>query len=1077
MLPLLLLYIKKNLLLFLVFLIYCTFYPSSQSMAEELPDFAQSEGETMESTASGFGNAGSGLGATPNGYGGDGESGREANEGGDEETGGDDVGEKTGNNNDESAEDDAEVAAQTLDGGDTAGLVPKAEAPKEQIPEVLGNGTLGYSFALDLPGYRGLEPRIALTYASSRKTMTGGIYQGWLGYGWGLSGFDVVERASQNGNVPEFDVDDVYLLNGVELVPCVTGTVSPSCDTGGTHATENESYLRIRQDTSANTWTITGKNGTKTVLQSVGAIAGETTAAPGTDEYDVNHLYRWLVKSIIDTHGNQVNYAYTCLELPVCYPSTVTYNGTTATFYMEDRPDYILMANGHTISETTRRIRTISVTANSNLRTAYTLEYDNAPISNSSRLIRIRQFGTDTVLDSVGAATEGTERPAVELEYADYSDSRTEILFERTTGTVEPSVLMGPVDLNNDGKSSLARSMSAGQYTNPDKRCNLLFTTVLNGTVSDLEKPLDCISASFLKSPINYLISKIDSLNNNKITLYLTKIKAQTQSSFLTENHVITDVYHQDVGQETKCPNHSVSSTNSDCEFLTPTPSANYWNAFDTSRSIIDTDGDGHDELHLVPYSSSRQYGRIGAGRILSGKADGVLYYNKTLQKLEFIGRDNSIEIVDVINMYGVLTNATCLSIIGINHCHVVDINGDGLLDLVKIFPNLDWNGYYQRTTYHVYLSTGDRFVFSASGVKSFGPYGTRSMDYRASGFATDVDGDGKQEFAQRFQMSSSLLNVSTAGRYYKSDYLVPSVLNVDAQSASLDSAAGISPIKIGGIPWSSSVDFGGVAGDFNGDGLMDTTINITECSSYLWVHFLCPVGRGDTNQERHFSLSIPGTALPNLLTSVTSQLGGTASFEYTPSTAWDNDFLPHVLPTLTKLSIDDGRGQVAETTYTYEGGLYDPAARKFLGFKKITETQPLAAGQENPTTVETTYRQDLASYGLVEQVLVKDGAGTVRKQIDETWIVQLAAKPYTALNTKTETMHTEGSVSKTLTMQPGSRSGSGVNSTACCRTNETCPQFRCSMAWSQLHSDKSGKGRHSIIGMCALAKREPPLP
>lgn len=156
------------------------------------------------------------------------------------------------------------------------------------------------------------------------------------------------------------------------------------------------------------------------------------------------------------------------------------------------------------------------------------------------------------------------------------------------------------------------------------------------------------------------------------------------------------------------------------------------------------------------------------------------------------------------------------------------------------------------------------------------------------------------------------------------------------------------------------------------------------------------------------FSFSKIGTAAPHLLTSVTNQLGGTASFEYRPSTVWANDYLPYPVQTVTKLTVSDGRGQSAITDFSYSGGLFDHPSNKFLGFRKVIETKPLANGETARPKVETTYRQDVASHGLVQRADFKDGAGVVRKSVIETWTVNATAKPYTALNTSTTTVLTQ---------------------------------------------------------------------
>ncbi|MER8753982.1 hypothetical protein NKH57_33305, partial [Mesorhizobium sp. M1050] len=187
----------------------------------------------------------------------------------------------------------------------------------------------------------------------------------------------------------------------------------------------------------------------------------------------------------------------------------------------------------------------------------------------------------------------------------------------------------------------------------------------------------------------------------------------------------------------------------------------------------------------------------------------------------------------------------------------------------------------------------------------------------------------------------------------------------------------------------------GDVIGDFNGDGLPDFT-NYTS-----------------------MIISNAGTGNPNLVKQITTELGGTVAVEYTPSSTWTNNYLPQLVHAVSKLSVGDGRGQTAVSTYTYAGGKYDPAARKFLGFASIVETKPLANGETAPSKIETTYRQDLASYGLPSLTVWKDGAGTVHKQVAETYAVNAATKPYTVQNTATDTTLTEN-IARNLRVERG---------------------------------------------------------
>ncbi len=59
----------------------------------------------------------------------------------------------------------------------------------------------------------------------------------------------------------------------------------------------------------------------------VQSYSGATPTA-GTPAYDLQRNFRWLLASVMDTNGNSVKYNYNCDHAPVCYPSTIEYNGS-----------------------------------------------------------------------------------------------------------------------------------------------------------------------------------------------------------------------------------------------------------------------------------------------------------------------------------------------------------------------------------------------------------------------------------------------------------------------------------------------------------------------------------------------------------------------------------------------------------------------------------------------------------------------------------------------------------------------------------------------------------------------------
>ncbi|PDT29701.1 hypothetical protein CO660_12460 [Rhizobium sp. L9] len=248
---------------------------------------------------------------------------------------------------------------------------------KASVPQISSNGSLTHLIELGTPEYRDIAPKFALHYDSARRSRLGGLYQGWLGYGWGLDGLNVIERESGGGGVPALSNPvDVYVLNGETLVAC---SAASSCQPGSTHTTEHESAQRIILDSTTNRWTVTDSKGVVTTFQSVAEIAGTPAAYP-------NRILRYLPTSVVDPNGNRVAYFYTCPDVPMCYPTRIEYGRSFITFGYEPRPDYQPVANGSGITWNRYRLKSVaySVAAEAGLSGGYALSYNQAPFSNAS---------------------------------------------------------------------------------------------------------------------------------------------------------------------------------------------------------------------------------------------------------------------------------------------------------------------------------------------------------------------------------------------------------------------------------------------------------------------------------------------------------------------------------------------------------------------------------------------------------------------------------------------------------------------------------------------------------------------
>ena len=234
---------------------------------------------------------------------------------------------------------------------------------------------------------------------------------GFVGVGWGLSGFGTVERASKGRGTPRFDGSDVYYLGGQELVPCAAADPNPSCSTGGTHVTKQESYVRVLFDGGANRWTVWSKDGTRTIFDPVYQIAAGTVT--------------WGQTSRVDTHDNAVSYAWACLGGD-CYPDAVTLGPYSVTLYRETRPDILSRASGsaNSMRTTSYRLRSILVKLETSPIRAYELSYSTSGATGASRLTQVTQYGKDVVIDGAGQITGGTALPPHVFTYQGDSSNR-----------------------------------------------------------------------------------------------------------------------------------------------------------------------------------------------------------------------------------------------------------------------------------------------------------------------------------------------------------------------------------------------------------------------------------------------------------------------------------------------------------------------------------------------------------------------------------------------------------------------------------------------------------------------------
>jgi YD repeat-containing protein len=916
--------------------------------------------------------------------------------------------------------------------GDFGGAVTGAGTNREPTMKFGADGALRYSYDIDVPAYHDLEPAISLNYDSGRKTKLGAGYQGWLGFGWGLDGFDVIERQRPRGGVPAFDQsiandylsgNDVYVLNGSEMVPCAVNSPSPSCQTGGNFSTEVESYQRVKLDKANLIWTVTQRDGTQLLFYP----AAYFVTNPTGDGY-LNYYSKWFLQRVIDTNGNTITYTYDCPKLPVCYPKAVSYGPYTVNFNMEERPDFILMANGKSISSTEKRIKSITTKYGASLIAAWKLTYAQAANTGTTRLVSVQKFGRDAVIDAAGAVTGPTSLPPVAFSYRDFNTAGTGYdtryqAWERPNAAGCGGVVLGNgevlpgvsgqliqyshrglfSDINNDGADEFLYTTYSCPTANPNPTGDPRPGAPNSGDIPQIKTFFNkfnfndvdlAYTQTLLRVQPSIFMGASSFLTENAAPMVGSFLGSQQNKSILIQEFAVSTTRSNQETYYNYSPIHSIfqfdnllNPTRTYCSAITTGPLATNCAALSQGGTSgfgfswensgrVAVDIDGATKVSKIP---NRDWGFAGNGDF---SGDGIL------RPVITIGQDVTAVYVYETAAVPVLAGAINLAAVtrdlpnrngASDYTKLVDINGDGLTDVLFVWPAVGPSKFMPESQgviyFRVFLSTGSSFspLNSTPSIVDF----TSATIIGGWSFA-DIDGDGKINLVGQ---STAVAAHQTNANFIASEFR----FGPSGNTIALNPAFAINADRLLGY------------GDVNGDGLPDFPVSVTGTT----IKFLMSGGT---------------EGLPGSLFSVKNEFGGDTFFKFTPSTRWVNTFMPFASSTLTEIAADDGRGNIAKQKISYAGGKYDPALRRSFGFRTVTETRPCTdAEMATCPNIETTYRQDVASAGAVERRVEKDGAGVVRSDTNETWAVNATAKPYTAQNTATTTTLTENGGSATL--------------------------------------------------------------
>jgi len=344
--------------------------------------------------------------------------------------------------------------------------------PKEPI--TAHNGSYTYSYPIEIPGFRGLEPDLSLSYDSARGVRNMAGTGAWLGVGWQIDGLSVIERVSGSAvpasgqpklpsgrGVPAYGATgmppDSFTLDGLELIACAelqTPSSSPSCAAPVAsgwvgYAGRIESYSRIRRNSTTNIWEVTARDGTKYEYSAVQGGTASTT-------------FRWHLAKATDRRGNHVDYTYSCTTGNECTLSTIGYVNqggstpiSTISFHYETRPENLAKANGTSVLVNASRLKSIRVLRGTSLTRAYKLAYEVSSATSLSRLLYIQQYGKDATFDGSMTVTGGTALPAASFSYSNLTLASS---HADATWTGVPTTASRAGDFNGDGYTDLCNA-------------------------------------------------------------------------------------------------------------------------------------------------------------------------------------------------------------------------------------------------------------------------------------------------------------------------------------------------------------------------------------------------------------------------------------------------------------------------------------------------------------------------------------------------------------------------------------------------------------------------------------------
>lgn len=808
------------------------------------------------------------------------------------------------------------------------------------------SGASAVSIPLYVPeGRGGVTPSMGLGYSSS-----GG--SGPFGWGWGMEMGSVV-RSTKNGT-PKYDSTDT-------IMAVLGGKSFELVNVSGNEYRSKFDDERVRFFINSGVWSAKDKSGTTYFF---GSRTGSTINDGG------DRIYKWRLDRVEDLFGNVMVVDYAADEsfevrygLKVGKSTTADVNDRANFAYVinaavqsTDRPDVMTdYKPGFAVSER-RLVSTITITGGGNLLKKYNFTYGASAKTNRSLLKAVTETGADNTMTQpvVNLGYNDTESVAYSVNSITdplQGDNLWQSTFNYTVCTANSCSLPtdGPyvvsegifdrgdstikVDLNGDIHLRILPNNTSDQ--------NITFTT-------------NVYSASSKNANFKYSYST-EAPSDGDITLWVNNVPCDSFFASLS--------WWEGLDSGIKSWSFPL---NKGYNILTFSVRYKDWLSVDSRPYLLSVDflsslASQVDLMNSLQVIFPQLTGDFNG----DGKIDAATYFT-----------DTGTLKVALSNGPGFLPKSTWIDNFAKNQKLILgDFNGNGRTDIASYDPGAH--------TVRVALSDGTKFTDSGIWLNGV-PSG-------ADVYTADFNGDGRSDLylmtkpsGWQVQIAQSTGTAFSVGNTYfpqigsTGTAVLPADLNGDGLTdlIGFDQATGTWSVNLNTNGFTSTgvysvTGFGAnkppAIADYNQDGRVD--IGYFDAANKQVVYRpSIPDGFGPQQTLTfNFTLNDPLTtqlqtadfngdgvldfmtfdsmgrsdiALSNgkfqdLLTGYDNGFGGKISMTYASSADLNNNYLPFAIPVIQSVTAANNLGDSLTTSYSYSGGLWNPAEREMYGFKE----------------------------------------------------------------------------------------------------------------------------------------------